>query len=130
MPKEELLDLLREARVSVFHDHEYASIFRTKIEPAVAAVPKLADLLARIDAALAERQDSAKDVVEWDEGENYEGKHWWDTTIGDRAVHVEAWDKGGTRFYWRVFSTLDEEGHQPTLAEAKSASIAAAKGIR
>ena len=86
--------------------------------------------VARIEAALAERQDSAKDDMEWEVGENYEGKHWWDTTIGDRAVHVEAWDKGGTRFYWRVFSTLDEEGHQPTLADAKSAAIEAARGMR
>jgi hypothetical protein len=68
--------------------------------------------------------------VAWDEGENYEGKHWWDTMIGDRAVHVEALDKGGTRFYWRVFSTLDEEGHQLTLDKAKSAAIAAARGMR
>jgi hypothetical protein len=87
---------------------------------------------ARIDAALAAHRDegSTEDVVAWDEGENYEGKHWWDTMIGDRAVHVEALDKGGTRFYWRVFSTLDEEGHQLTLDKAKSAAIATARGMR
>ncbi len=66
--------LLREARVSVFHDHEYARIFGTEIEPAVAAVPKLADLLARIDAAVVQyeadmvqhRKDFVRDVKDLD----------------------------------------------------------------
>ena len=111
--------LLREARNLVG--------FCPTTQEGIDSVCKVRD---RIDAALAERQDSAKDDMEWEEGENYEGKHWWDTTIGDRAVHVEAWDKGGTRFYWRVFSTLDEEGHQPTLADAKAAAIAAARGMK
>lgn len=117
----ELLELLREAKRLIAANRLMLGHY--------SGVREVGSLEDRIDAALAEQQDSAKDVVEWEEGENYEGKHWWDTTIGDRAVHVEAWDKEGTRFYWRVFSTLDEEGHQPTLDKAKSAAIAAARGL-
>ena len=122
MTNNELLDLLREARECV--------ICPFANRQTMYCACTFCALKNRIGAALSESSDSATDVVEWDEGENYEGKHWWDTMIGDRAVHVEAWDKGGTRFYWRVFSTLDEEGHQPTLDKAKSAAIAAAKGMR
>jgi hypothetical protein len=87
----------------------------------------------RLQAALAGRAEgSTEDVVEWESGDNYEwtGRRWCATTIGDRVINIHALNKAATRFYWRVFSTLDEEGHQPTLAEAKSAAIAAARGVR
>ncbi len=123
-------DLLKEARALAWNTLESNKFEENEPDCLCKACEHYRQFIARIDAALAERQDSATDVVEWDEGENYEGKHWWDTMIGDRAVHVEAWDKGGTRFYWRVFSTLDEEGHQPTLDEAKSAAVKVARGLK
>jgi hypothetical protein len=109
-------ELLREARAALVDSGYDASI----------------PVFARIDAALAEWQDSTKDVVEWESGDNYncEGKTWCSTRIGDRVIEIHAWDKAETRFYWRVFSTLDEEGHQPTLEEAKKAALAAARSLK
>ena len=125
MTNTELLDLLREARVSVFHDHEYARIFGTETDPAVAAVPKLADLLARIDAALAERQDSATDVVEsepvdWGAPDRFQIAH-----VGSFVAEVFP-DRDGKGWVWAIA----RRDNANTEAEAKSAAIAAAKGLR
>jgi hypothetical protein len=82
------------------------------------------NLRARIDAALAERQDSARDVVESDDSVL------WDVTEatcnGLRLV-CEEW-KG--RWAWCIEGVTHLAGECDTLAEAKSAAIAAARGMR
>jgi hypothetical protein len=128
MTNTELLDLLREARVSVFHDHEYARIFGTETDPAVAAVPKLADLLARIDAALAERQDSAKDVVEWRVMQDEDG--FWEAYPADGETELDVLRCENGLYRWRATVEREEVGFCATEAEAKSAAIAAARALR
>ncbi len=68
--------------------------------------------------------------VKWEDGISYDGKRWWDTQIDDRIVHIEAWDREETRFYWRVSSMFEVEGHKPTLEEAKEIAVDAAKRVR
>jgi hypothetical protein len=121
--------LLREARVSVFHDHEYARIFGTETDPAVAAVPKLADLLARIDAALAGRAEgSTEDVVEW--------------TLHDSGTSTARFNgcpltvyQQDERWCWEVACSTPDwykevTSHAATEDEARRAATAAARGLR
>jgi hypothetical protein len=81
-------------------------------------------LVVTINAALAERQDSATDVVESDDSVL------WDVTQatcnGLRLV-CEEW-KG--RWAWCIEGVTHLAGECDTLAEAKSAAIAAARGLR
>jgi len=78
------------------------------------------------DAALAERQDSAKDVVEWTKGASED-----DYTYAqlDSDTYVDVIQADGQ---WR-WSALREQGcggYCATEAEAKAAAIAAARGLR
>ncbi len=124
MTHEELLAVLREARSCVMN----------------CTHPHTESLLKRVNAALsspqaartedAERQDSAKDVVESDGADGFykdethrlilEKNH-----ILVQRTNVRCW-------YWSVNREIDGlsigRGTAPTLAEAKAAAIAAAKG--
>jgi hypothetical protein len=89
---------------------------------------KVAYIHARIDAALAERQDSAKNVVEWHaygyaRNEFRSRINGADATVRFLAPNISDID---TQYSWNVSLW----GGATTLAEAKSAAIAAAKGMR
>ena len=85
----------------------------------------------RIDAALsspraaqtegAERQDSATDVVEW---KRMNGRAFMSALIG--RCDVDLFSKEGGGWWWQVRANGDEK----TIDEAKSAAIAAAKGMK
>ena len=78
-------------------------------------------IIKKADAALAERQDSAKDVVEW---------RMTNSPIGTTHAYLDGvdlrvrWD--GQDAAWDA----TRYGRCATEAEAKSAAIAAAKGMR
>jgi hypothetical protein len=79
-----------------------------------------ADLAARVELALAERQDSATGVVEWTTdafGNDY-------VKQGDVLLMVVETIDGRWGWGTRV------EGYATTEAEAKAAAIAAARGLR
>jgi hypothetical protein len=112
--------LLREARdrlslhMETYFSQQNGSMFLT------------IDLVNRIDAALAGRQDSATDVVEWTKGASED-----DYTYAqlDSDTYVDVIQADGQ---WR-WSALREQGcggYCATEAEAKSAAIAAARGMR
>jgi hypothetical protein len=77
---------------------------------------------------LAERQDSATDVVEWRLGDDCD----------EEFVYYEAYPDSDTgldvvRFKdgkWRWTMSCEKQGYCDTEAEAKSAAIAAARGMR
>jgi hypothetical protein len=100
--------LLREARVVVY---EYGPLDEDIAEP---------DLLARIDAALAEHADSATPVVEW---KTEMGLH--ATTVNGVNIAVFAMAEDDK---WTAALHVAEPFN--TLDEAKSAAIAAARGMR
>ena len=78
-------------------------------------------LLDRIDAALAERQDSAKDVVEW---------QMTNSPIGTMHAYLDGvdlrvrWDGQGAAW------DATRYGRCATEAEARRAATAAAKGMK
>jgi hypothetical protein len=156
MTKEELLDLLRDARVSVVRDKNYA-----QRERLYTYAEKLNILRERIDAALAERQDkppcscgqpypcmkgcpdcchsqgyldycqgdrhaeaqdSATDVVEW---KQRQGCYIHDDGVNELRVHL--W---GDLWHWSTVVEYRANGTCATEAEAKSAAIAVARGMR
>jgi hypothetical protein len=90
-------------------------------------VREIGSLEDRIDAALAERQDSATDVVEWEVCGSgfsiYIASMDDDTTLD--AIRLNSGD-------WRWSAEVDRRkcGTCATEAEAKSAAIAAARGMR
>jgi hypothetical protein len=112
MTNTELLDLLREAREWVSCPYAYR---QTETCPCTACKTK-----ARIDAALAERQDSAKDVVEW-------RLNVFSNTL---CAYVNGCilriSQGGPDVAWDTtrYGRCSTEAE----AEAKSAAIAAARG--
>jgi len=121
-------ELLREARESVFRDslcREYDDTHKTA---AMEEHKRRTRLLDRIDAALAERQDSATDVVEWRLGDDCD----------EEFVYYEAYPDSDTgldvvRFLggkWRWTMSREKQGYCDTLDEAKQAAIAAARGMR
>jgi hypothetical protein len=116
--------LLREARESVFRDSLCREYDDSHKAAAMEEHRRRTRLLDRIDAALAERADSAKDVVEsepveWQDSERRFG--WCDET--ETSVRIEhIFD--AQRWSWEV------SGLALTEAEAKSAAIAAARGMR
>jgi hypothetical protein len=124
MTNTELLDLLREARTT----------FRCPNTPRVCACIECT-LRAHIDAALAEQQDSAKDVVE-------SVVFWWQdkvirAVINGRQVTIQT--NAPNHWFWSVafVDRKDQygmcerrDGVCTTEADAKSAAIAAAKGMR
>jgi hypothetical protein len=101
--------LLREARKTVWEWLEMS-------------VPIDMDVLDRIDAALAERRDSAKDVVEW---KQRHGSYIHEDGVNELRVHL--W---GDQWYWQAVVEYRANGICATEAEAKSAAIAAARGMR
>jgi hypothetical protein len=114
----ELLDLLREARV-------FVGFCPTTQE----GIDRVCEVRDRIDAALAERQDSAKDVVEW---KQYVAGGWSEAKIGaDTLAAVGPFDHDwGTQWRWRVTREQGCVGYCATEAEAKDAAIAAARGTK
>ena len=95
-----------------------------------ASTPEELDFVARIDAALAESRDSATDVVESDEPS-------WSrmTPSGYRAAFrsasLDVWRRyDNSHWVWEVRPTGYTHGDAPTEAEAKSAAIAAARGMK
>lgn len=119
MTNTELLDLLREARSALIDSGYDASI----------------PVFARIDSALAERQDSAKDVVESDDGwEDIDigiDFDWMDGAFGGHTTKLGPWTLS-------TFATGKNEWlsavafTEPfaTEAEAKQAAIEAARGMK
>jgi len=77
---------------------------------------------ARIKAALAERQDSATDVVEW---EQRQGSCIHDDGVNELRVYL--W---GDQWHWHTVVEYRANGICATEAEAKTAAIAAARGLR
>jgi hypothetical protein len=116
--------LLREARDSVARDADWTQ-YPDQLD---AEYRQLTDLLARIDAALAERQDSAKDVVEWRVMQDEDG--FWEAypADGETALDVLRCEDGLYR--WSATVKREELGFCATESEAKSAAIAAARGLR
>jgi len=109
--------LLREARESVrdlLAEYEAKTLKAKFIETE-------RDLLARIDAALAERQDSATDVVEWQMA---------NSPIGTMHAYLDGvdlrvrWD--GQDAAWDA----TRYGRCATEAEARRAATAAARGTK
>lgn len=126
MTNAELLDLLREARETMRNFAENwdcdtdAHKYRTTCR--VCAAKEAQD---RIDAALAdalaELQDSAKDVVEWSDSDG-----WMQVSraaLPNRNLEVR---RGRDAFKWKVI----HQGCADTAEDAKAAAIAAAKGLR
>jgi hypothetical protein len=107
MTNKQLLDLLREARGRI-----------GSCECGDEACEPTAVFVRRIDAALAERQDSAKDVVEW-------RLNVFSNTL---CAYVNGCNlrisQGGPDVAWDT----TRYGRCSTEAEAKSAAIAAARG--
>ena len=84
------------------------------------AIEKALSIQRRIDAALAERQDSAQDAVEWTAdafGNNY-------VKQGNVLLQVAETIDGRWAWGMRV------EGYAPTEAEARRAATAAARGMK
>jgi len=141
MTNTELLDLLREARESFAVIAEEAAERDCDCPPEwprceLCRISRAASRAQRrIDAALAERQDSAKDVVESDDG-------WEDLDLGiDIGWMDGAFDGHTTKLGPWTLSTFATGRNewlsavaftQPfaTEAEAKSAAIAAARGMK
>ena len=80
--------------------------------------------IARIDAALAERQDSATEAVEWRPADQR-------VFLGDVSLRIVHHTDG--LWVWSVYWPLShrtEQGRVATEAEAKSAAIAATRGMK
>ena len=73
-------------------------------------------------AALAERLDSATPVVEW---EQRQGSYIHDDGVHELRVYL--W---GDEWHWHTVVEYRANGTCATKAEAKSAAIAAAKGMK
>jgi hypothetical protein len=111
MTNAELVALLREARES----HCPSWRFRCGI-------------CSRIDAALAAHADSATPVVEWRLGDDCDEDFVYYEAYPDSDTGVDA-----VRFKdgkWRWTMSREQQGYCDTLDEAKSAAIAAARGLR
>jgi hypothetical protein len=121
MTNAELLDLLREARGCVSYARSMCP--DKPIHARWDDRKKLETLLDNIDAALAERQDSATDVVESEPVEWSRVGRWSATVVGDVFCQVQ---RGVDFWNWDTSQT----GLAPTEAEAKFAAIAAARRMR
>jgi hypothetical protein len=88
----------------------------------VQGMGKATQTIARIDAALAERQDSATDVVEREERQ---GSYIHDDGVNELRVYL--W---GDQWHWHTVVEYRANGICATEAEAKSAAIEAARGLR
>jgi hypothetical protein len=118
MTKEQLLDLLREARGRI-----------GSCECGDEACEPTAVFVWRIDAALADAQNSAKGVVEWYNAAGFSQR----ARINDWQLKVYPI---GSRWCWEISHTSPEGWVKQTVsycfdeAEAKSAAIAAARGVK
>jgi hypothetical protein len=103
--------LLREAREAL-----------VRAENRMMAPPhQVSEAIQRIDAALAERQDSAQNAVDWRERQG--------SYIHDDGVHelrVYLW---GDEWHWHTVVEYRANGTCATEDDAKSAAIAAARGL-
>jgi hypothetical protein len=79
-------------------------------------------IIAKADAALAERADSATPVVEWEERQ---GSYIHDDGVNELRVYL--W---GDLWHWHTVVEYRANGIGTTEAEAKSAAIAAARGLK
>jgi hypothetical protein len=107
MTNEKLLDLLREARDQLVGAQGMGKATRT---------------IARIDAALAERQDSATPVVKW---EQRQGSYIHDDGVNELRVYL--W---GDQWHWHTVVEYRANGTCATESEARRAATAAARGMR
>jgi len=80
------------------------------------------ELVARIDAALAEHADSATPVVEW---EQRQGSYIHDDGVNELRVYL--WSN---EWHWHTVVEYRANGTCATEAEAKSAALAAARGMK
>ena len=89
----------------------------------VQGLGRVTQTIARIDAALAERQDSAQNAVEWRPS---------DQRVFLDGVSLRIVYQTGGLWMWSVhwpMSHRTEQGQVATEEEAKSAAIAAARGL-
>ncbi len=89
------------------------------------------NLIVRIDAALAERQDSATEVVESEVEWNRVNDN-FSTAYPDHetGLTVSRFDPTKQEWRWDVEWDGKKKGYCATEAEAKAAAIAAARGNR
>jgi hypothetical protein len=97
------------------------------VEQAPADIRALLDEVERL-TALTERQDSAKDVVEWRLGDDCDEEFVYYEAYPDSDTGLDVVRfKGGK---WRWTMSREQQGFCDTLDEAKAAAIAAARGMR
>lgn len=126
MTNAELLDLLRE---SLGWMREVAD--RRGRCPDCEECDRRDTIIAKAEAALAERQDSARDSVEWREGESIPStgcQQWRADITEDVCVNVWLTSPPLSEYAWEVVYNSGDS--KKTLAEAKDAALAAARGLR
>jgi hypothetical protein len=116
--------LLREARneldVLASYVENHNTVWPTAgLKATAKAQKKMRD---RIDAALAERQDSSTDVVEWEERQ---GSYIHDDGVNELRVYLF-----GDQWHWHTVVECRANGICTTEAEARRAATAAARGMR
>ncbi len=121
MTNAELLDLLREARESVFRDSLCREYDDSHKAAAMEEHKRRTNLMDRIDAALANSRDSTTEVVQWLSPEKKPTVFL--ASRGGASLEVSL---GAERWFWDV----SLYGDCATEAEAKSAAIAAARGLK
>jgi hypothetical protein len=120
----ELLNLLREAREVALAARAHGSIPYFQWDRDQHTADRV---LRRIDAALAEHADSAQSAVEWRLGDDCDEDFVYYEAYPDSDTGVDAVRfKGGK---WRWTMSREQQGYCDTLDEAKSAAIAAARGM-
>ena len=107
-PKYDPWALLREARDTLESGEYYTKAYHEQID--------------RINAALAEPLNSATPVVEW---EQRQGSHIHDDGVNELRVYL--W---GDEWHWHTVVEYRANGTCATEDEAKSAAIAAARGMK
>jgi hypothetical protein len=111
MTNKEAVTLLQEARSYIGHNLDCTSVCDE------------CALAARIDAALAGRAEgSTEDVVEW---EQRHGSYIHEDGVNELRVYL--W---GDEWHWHTVVEYRANGTCTTEAEAKSAAIAAARGMK
>ena len=123
--------LLREARESVFRDSLCREYDDSHKAAAMEEHRRRTRLLDRIDAALAERQDSAKDVVESEDEWDRVNAHFYTAYPDDEtSLTVCRFDLTRQEWRWDMEREVKKRGYCATEAEAKAAAIKAARGMR
>jgi hypothetical protein len=89
------------------------------------------NLLARIDSALAERKNSAKDVVESEvEWNNHNAQFSTAYPDDETSLTVCRFDLTQQNWRWDMEREVKKRGYCATEAEAKAAAEAAAKRLK